>query len=423
MRAIKLGSTDQSVTIRIVDSTDGTPETGVVAATSGLALYYRRQGAARVALTALNDLAGANSAHNDGGLFHLGDGYYRVDPQDAAFASGSADVVIEGTATGMVVIGAYHPLVAYDPADAAGLGLSRIDAAVSSRSTLTAQGVWEYATRTLSAISDSAGVTTLLDRLTATRAGYLDNLANAIATAAENAAAVWAAVSRTITGTVSLGSGERVKLDASQPDYAPLKASDYTAPPTVGAIADAVWDETAADHETAGSTGEALADGGGGGGASAADIWGYSSRTLTMTAAQIADVLAGDTINIRQADKVTIPLVGIGSLVGRQKLYFTVKLKRTDSDEKSLLQIEETAGAVYINGVPASAGSLCSLTVTNANTGAVTIVLKSGAAKLLPAGEGYVYDVKMITSTDNDAATKTEGEATVTGAVTRATTA
>ncbi|WP_395089277.1 hypothetical protein [Armatimonas sp.] len=39
-----------------------------------------------------------------------------------------------------------------------------------------ATAVWGAATRTLTAISDSAGITTLLSRLTSTRSGYLDNL-------------------------------------------------------------------------------------------------------------------------------------------------------------------------------------------------------------------------------------------------------
>jgi len=110
-RPITKGATNQSTVVRIVDSTDGTPETGVTSATAGLALFYRREGALRVALTALNDLADAAAAHNDGGLAHIGDGYYRVDPQDLAFASGVSGVLIEGTATNMVVIGAYHQLV------------------------------------------------------------------------------------------------------------------------------------------------------------------------------------------------------------------------------------------------------------------------------------------------------------------------
>jgi hypothetical protein len=43
------GSTDVSVVIRIIDSTDGTPETGVVFNTAGIALEYRRELAASVA--------------------------------------------------------------------------------------------------------------------------------------------------------------------------------------------------------------------------------------------------------------------------------------------------------------------------------------------------------------------------------------
>src|SRR3972149_2468277 len=51
-RRIKAGTTDVSVTIRIIDSTDGTPETGVVWDTSGIDLEYRREGAASADLTA-----------------------------------------------------------------------------------------------------------------------------------------------------------------------------------------------------------------------------------------------------------------------------------------------------------------------------------------------------------------------------------
>jgi len=54
------GVADQSTVIRIVDSTDGTPETGVVAATAGLTLWYRRTlGALQSAASpTVNDLAG-----------------------------------------------------------------------------------------------------------------------------------------------------------------------------------------------------------------------------------------------------------------------------------------------------------------------------------------------------------------------------
>lgn len=121
MRQIQKGATDQSVVIRIIDATDGTPETGVVAATSGLDLKYRREGAAVVSLTE-SDLSALTDSHTDGGILHIGGGYYRVDSPDAAFASGVDGVLFFGTVTGMVVIGCYVSLV-----DFALAGQSAID--------------------------------------------------------------------------------------------------------------------------------------------------------------------------------------------------------------------------------------------------------------------------------------------------------
>lgn len=108
-RPILGGSADVSTVIRIIDSTDGSPETGVVAATAGLALWYRREGATVVALTE-SDLLATDSAHADGGMIHLSDGLYRVDLPDLAVAAGAGGVTVGGTATGMVVIPSYHPI-------------------------------------------------------------------------------------------------------------------------------------------------------------------------------------------------------------------------------------------------------------------------------------------------------------------------
>lgn len=98
------GSTDRSVTVDIIDATDGTPETGVVFNTSGIDLWYRRDGGARVAITEAT-LAALTTAHADGGFLHVSDGTYRLDLPDAAFATGANYVDFGGTVTGMVVIG------------------------------------------------------------------------------------------------------------------------------------------------------------------------------------------------------------------------------------------------------------------------------------------------------------------------------
>jgi hypothetical protein len=98
------GSTDRSVELLIIDATDGTPETGVVYNTSGIDLWYRREGAAKVSITEAT-LAALTTAHADGGFLHVSDGVYRLDVPDAAFATGANYVTIGGTVTGMVVIG------------------------------------------------------------------------------------------------------------------------------------------------------------------------------------------------------------------------------------------------------------------------------------------------------------------------------
>jgi hypothetical protein len=126
----KAGVTSKSVTVRIIDATDGTPETGVVFNTAGIDLQYRREGAASTAITEAT-LAALTTAWATGGFLHIGNGYYRLDVPDAAFAAGSDGVLIHGIVTGMVVIGAYVQLVAYDPFDAVRLGLTALPAAAA----------------------------------------------------------------------------------------------------------------------------------------------------------------------------------------------------------------------------------------------------------------------------------------------------
>jgi len=125
MRSVKKDSTDQSVVIRIIDSTDGTPENAVEHDTAGIDLWYRREGATKTSITEAA-LAALDSVHLDGGIELIGDGYYRLDPPDAAFATGANGVMIGGTVTGMIVIGTYISLVDYDPQDTVRLGLTAL---------------------------------------------------------------------------------------------------------------------------------------------------------------------------------------------------------------------------------------------------------------------------------------------------------
>lgn len=122
---VKKGSTDRSVTLRIIDSTDGTPETGVAYDTSGIDLWYHREGETLTSITEAT-LASLDAAHSNGGIIHKGNGVYRLDLPDAAFATGANYVDIGGTVTGMIVIGGRVRLVNIDLEDTVRAGLTAL---------------------------------------------------------------------------------------------------------------------------------------------------------------------------------------------------------------------------------------------------------------------------------------------------------
>ena len=122
---VKKGSVDRSVTLRIIDNTTGLPVTDRVYNSSGIDLWYRRELSAKVSITEAT-LADLTTAHADGGFLHIGDGEYRLDLPDAAFATGAQHVDFGGTLTGYTVIGGRVRLVDYDPENAVRMGLTAL---------------------------------------------------------------------------------------------------------------------------------------------------------------------------------------------------------------------------------------------------------------------------------------------------------
>lgn len=166
------GSTDKSTVIRIVDATDGTPETAVEHNTSGIDLWYRRENGLRVAITEAA-LAALNSAHTDGGIEHIGDGYYRLDLPDAAWASGADYVTVGGTVTGMVVLGTTHPLVAQVALD----GNGRVDVGAIAGQTATASAGVTFPATIASPTNITAGtITTVSGNVNGLVGGVVGNV-------------------------------------------------------------------------------------------------------------------------------------------------------------------------------------------------------------------------------------------------------
>lgn len=125
MRLSQHGSTDQAVVIRILDDTTFLPSEDVTNATSGLALWYRREGGLKVAISPAS-LSALDDAHSDGGILHIDDGYYRLDLPDAAYASGATGFQVGGTVDDRIIEGCYVPLVAFNPQDVVRAGLTAL---------------------------------------------------------------------------------------------------------------------------------------------------------------------------------------------------------------------------------------------------------------------------------------------------------
>jgi hypothetical protein len=103
-KKVQHGATDVSVTFKVIDSTDGTPETGYAFNTAGVDFWYRR-GATGAVTTITEATQTVTGAHTDGGLVHVQDGVGRLDLPDAAVASGVDYIEYGGTFTDMIVIG------------------------------------------------------------------------------------------------------------------------------------------------------------------------------------------------------------------------------------------------------------------------------------------------------------------------------
>jgi hypothetical protein len=147
-------------------------------------------------------------------------------------------------------------------------------------------------------------------------------------------------------------------------------------------------------------------------------VWSEGTRTLTATAASTIATLSGSNITCKRGDSLSAALTGLGSLANRSKLYFTVKRNEADVDTASIVQIEETAGLVYLNGASSTAGN-GSLTVNDATAGDITIVLKAAATAELPLA-GYVYDIQIVRSSGTPVSTLSEAAFTVDDDITRA---
>ena len=167
---VKKASTDITTYVKLIDSTAGTPETGLTV--TDLDLTYLRRGAAPAAKVDVTALAATDSVHADNKAIEVDGtnmpGLYRVDWPDAAFATGVNSVILCVNATGVDPAFLEVELVDYDPTDSVRMGITALpNAAAEAAGGLhtIGTGAGQFAVDGSGAITTVATTTTNTDMI------------------------------------------------------------------------------------------------------------------------------------------------------------------------------------------------------------------------------------------------------------------
>ena len=371
------GATDQSVYVRILDAADGTPETGVMAATAGLKLWWKLGPAGPQILISVVDLDGTpdpdhEAPHADGGIAHVADGVYRVDLPDAAVPVSEHEfVVVGGTADDMVVIGG---------------------AMVGAPARLTASQVGTQAAAALSDVGLDTPGATIWAHGTRTLTSFGTLVAD-----------VWAGLTATVLARfATVDTGETTAVAGSVAQIAQGAAGDFLERLTSGY-----------DDGTAGGALDML-----------------NRLGVTIYAAGSAPDGNPDW-SIRRGDRVvlTISCSLAAPNADREKLWLTVKRDRSQADSAALLMVVEGDGSGGTGLVTLSGESLPSgvastdvlITAVDEGASTVEITLLPTATALLTPRAKLEWDVQQLRPNDNVQTLEAGSEGAVISDVTRAT--
>jgi hypothetical protein len=269
-RKVRAGVTSVSLPIIVYDntSTTGAGLGGLTHTTSGLVLEYRRQG--QSTWTQLGVGTGLVSktlgTFTSGGIVASGSrtGRYEIDIPDAALASGArfVEICLRGAAN-MHPVDIEIELDAVDYQDATAFGLSRLDAAVSSRMATYTQptgflaATFPATVASPTNITSASGVVLAATTHTGAVIPTVSTVTNGVTVGTNNDKTGYAltqafpsnfaALGITVGGAVTVGTNN------DKTGY-----SLAVAPPTAATIADAVWDEAYNQHTTAGTFGKLM---------------------------------------------------------------------------------------------------------------------------------------------------------------------
>lgn len=185
---IKRGSTNVRRLIFIGDSssTTGAGLANLTSASAGLVCWYFAGDLNNDVQVTL--VSGTLGTYTSGGFVAVDNtnmpGWYEIGIPNAALDGGNEVAIQLRGATNMVPVNVYIELDSVDYQDSTAFGLSRLDASISSRSTLDATGVWAATTRTITGgtvgtvsgavTSDAAGIRSAIGLLNPDLGSRLD---------------------------------------------------------------------------------------------------------------------------------------------------------------------------------------------------------------------------------------------------------
>jgi hypothetical protein len=177
--------------------------------------------------------------------------------------------------------------------------------------------------------------------------------------------------------TASVGSpmqaGASVALAASQPNYAPARASDLLVTPANKLVTNS---DGSVNASVTGAT---------------------INNYVTVPAAVAQSSLLYGVLTIIRGDTYRQSLPLMGTISGRSKLVVTAKVSVNDPDSAAIFQVVEGVGLAILNGSSSVTAGQASLTVANETTGASDLVIHGPTTALLGA-QSLVWDAQFITS-------------------------
>lgn len=111
----------------------------------------------------------------------------------------------------------------------------------------------------------------------------------------------------------------------------------------------------------------------------------------------MASTYADGVLYLNAGDNLSEDLTYLGDLTARTLLWVTLKKSLSDADSAALVQLEETAGLLYINGTAATVAGNGSITVTDVAAGNLTWALEAvESVKLIDTSGKCYLDVKWV---------------------------